>query len=83
MGGRRKPKLHLRFNPLPTPARMKTRKMAIENLQGETLGLIKWRSGWRRYVAEFCEGAVFDSECMTQLAKFLDSLTDCQKEGWK
>ena len=43
------------------------------------LGVVKWRTGWRRYAFEPEVNTVFDSACLTEMAQFLDQQTAMQK----
>jgi hypothetical protein len=38
------------------------------------LGVIKWRSGWRRYVFEPCHFTVFDAGCLAEIVTFITDL---------
>lgn len=62
-------------------AGMVTHRWTVKNAKDQLeLGFIGWHSGWRRYVFEPKDETVFDSECLMELAEFLQSATRLQQE---
>lgn len=56
----------------------KTKKFQINNKQGEMLGWIHWRSGWRKYVYGTIQ-AEYDTNCLTEITDFLNKLMNERK----
>jgi len=53
---------------------------AVFAIQGdEFLGEVKWYSGWRRYVFEPDADAIFEQDCLRDIAGFLETATAVQK----
>lgn len=64
--------MYLNFKEQPNPGKKTKRWEVVSASDHSLLGWIEYRPGWRRYVASFAVGAVFDSKCLTELSKFLD-----------
>lgn len=49
------------------------------------IGIIKWYSAWRRYCLFTLPGgkAIFEEQCLRDIALFLESATQAQRETWK
>ncbi len=63
-------KTFLRFR--EQPAKGTTTIHAVLSVAGDTyLGVIKWRSGWRRYVFYPDPATVFDAGCLTEIVEFI------------
>lgn len=66
-------KTFLRFR--EQPAKGTTSIHAVLSIANDTpLGVIKWRSGWRRYVFEPCDSTVFDAGCLKEIVEFITNL---------
>lgn len=51
-----------------------TRIFEVKSIQGDfLLGVVKWRSGWRRYVFE-TSNSVFDVKCLNEVVEFINEL---------
>lgn len=57
----------------------KTKVIGVGNNSGDKLGIIKWRSGWRKYVFEPETCTVWDAKCLTDIITFLNELMDSRK----
>lgn len=70
-------KSYLQFVELPQTG--KTKIFRVDNNSGVELGVIKWKSGWRRYVINVNDGIIFDSSCLKEIIQFLDKLMGDRK----
>lgn len=68
---------YLNFTELPPTG--KTRIIGVGNNSGEKLAIIKWSSGWRRYVFHPMEGTSYDVACMTDIINFINQLMEDRK----
>lgn len=57
----------------------KTKIVGVGNNNGEKLGYIRWRSGWRKYVFEPLQLSVWDESCLLDICIFLKELMDERK----
>jgi len=65
-----------------TSAPAKTKVWEVVNtLTEETLGMVKWSTGWRRYVFEPEDCTQYDSSCLSHLAIFCLSETNEHKRN--
>lgn len=51
----------------------KTKIWRVESQDENSLGLIQWWVGWRRYVFVPNEGTLFDSGCLKEITTFIDA----------
>ena len=60
----------------------KTNIYAVVNIKyGNTLGIIKWHSHWRKYCF-FAEGnTIYDVSCLIEIKDFIQDLMDKRKLG--
>lgn len=72
MGKNPKDKSFLLFIELPQTG--KTKIFEVVNKSNFELGIIKWQSGWRRYVLNINDSVLFDSACLKEVIQFLDEL---------
>lgn len=79
MGSARKIKSYLTFVPSDKPGR-KTHNWFIKNHDGEFLGEIYWRTGWRKYVAAITVKSDWSIECLRELQTFIHRQMDLHKE---
>lgn len=61
------------------PATGKTRIIGVGNNSGEKLALIKWSTGWRRYVFHPMPETVYDTKCMNEIMDFIEQLMEERK----
>jgi len=59
-----------------------TQTIGVGNNSGEKLGLIEWRSGWRRYVfvTLASEALTLDSDCLKDITAVIDELMKERKK---
>lgn len=73
-------KSHLRFLDFGTSESGRTRVVRVLNqMAGTSLGMIRWRAPWRRYVFESNPGIVYDHECLLDIAHELRRMTQTHK----
>lgn len=60
----------------------KTYNVDVLNKQGEILGTIQWRSGWRTYVFTPLGNIDFDSKCLKDITSYIGSLLT-ERKGTK
>ena len=51
---------------------------------GDILGVVRWYSGWRRYVFAPVEGSEYEQDCLRDIAAFVERETrerKAQREG--
>jgi hypothetical protein len=61
-----------------------TRNFAVRSRRShETLGTVGRSGGWRCYVLSAWDDTIWSGGCLTDLAKFLNDLTDQQRSTWK
>ena len=58
----------------------KTKRWAIQTAEGFNLGWVSWYGPWRKYTAQFLQGASFDPTCLREIADFIESKTREHKE---
>lgn len=58
-----------------------TRRYEV-NSNGDILGYVLWRSGWRRYTYQPKADTVYDFSCLTTIAEFVRLCTDERKTHW-
>lgn len=59
----------------------KTSKWDVLNkTTGEMLGVIYWYSPWRKYCFHAREDILFDTKCLNQISKFIESEMNHRKE---
>jgi len=65
----------IRFDLQPPKAEAKTQVYnVINNLDGSYLGQVKWYSAWRKYCFFPQPNCVFESDCLSDITKFLNKL---------
>lgn len=64
----------LQVRDLPPGPGAKTKRWALENVDGTPLGAIAWHSPWRCYVVAPVEGTIFHDACLRDIATFLTSV---------
>lgn len=70
----------IRFQKGPRQEGRLTDTWAIFAIQGgDFLGAVKWYSGWRRYVFAPDPDAIFEQDCLRDIANFLVVATGEQK----
>jgi len=57
----------------------KTDRWIILSSGGDTLGSVKWFTGWRQYIFQPSWGTEFNSSCLTDIARFLDKQNQVHK----
>jgi len=63
------------FEELPIPAKTKTKRFMVKNkIYGDMLGHIKWYGAWRQYCFFVNYDIVFCSECLADIADFINNL---------
>lgn len=83
MGSRKRIKPpYLWYEKMVTRPTRKTGRWRIFNHSNDCLGVVEWSNGWRRYVAVLTglHGVQMSSECLTELANFLDTQNFLRKE---
>lgn len=76
-------KKYLRFKKLNVGNR-KTSIYQVFNTNHEFIAVIKWNSGWRRYVTDF-DGfpVIIDENCHREFADFIKGLMEDRKRRFK
>jgi hypothetical protein len=59
----------------------KTKRYAIENKVGITLGYIRWNGAWRKYCFFTLDSRLFDNKCLMEIVQFMDRLNKEHKDG--
>ena len=61
-----------------------TRKYEVTDSNGNVLGWVVWKAGWRRYTYKPITGwdTWYDSTCLTIIADFVKIRTDERKAQW-
>ena len=61
-----------------------TRKYEVTDSNGNVLGWVVWKAGWRRYTYKPITGrdTWYDSACLTTIADFVKIRTDERKAQW-
>lgn len=60
------------------PPTGKTKTIGIGNKLGHKFGLIKWDTGWRRYVFLPFGGTQFDVSCLKDISDFITDLMEAR-----
>ena len=73
----------LAVDAVPSARGAKTLRWALLNRGGSRLGVISWYSPWRCYTVDPEPGTTFNSQCLRDIARFLDSVRSkrVQAEG--
>jgi len=58
----------------------KTKVYTVLNKDYQDLGIISWRTGWRRHVFS-PYNAVFDVSCLNEICNFINVLMEDRKNG--
>lgn len=75
-----KTKTFLRFQQVPAPGTTSIYDVLSAAAYSQSpLGVIKWRSGWRRYVFLPEVETVFDAGCLTEIVEFINGLMAARK----
>ena len=67
----------LRFEEGVAPRGYITKVWRVNNVDGFTLGCIRWHAPWHRYVFE-CNGK-FDVSCLREIADFLERQMEARR----
>lgn len=67
----------LNFTELPPTG--KTKIIGVGNNTGQKLAIIKWSSGWRRYVFHPFKETQFDVDCLVDICDFITELMEERK----
>jgi len=67
----------LRFEEGVAPRGYVTKVWRVNNLSGQTLGVVRWHAPWRRYWFE-CNGG-FDVSCLREGADFLERQMEARR----
>ena len=61
-----------------------THKYEVTDSNGNVLGWVVWKAGWRRYTYKPITGwdTWYDSTCLTTIAEFVKIRTDERKAQW-
>ena len=59
----------------------KTKVWEVNTLDKLPIGVIKWRSGWRRYVLYPGDGTLWDASCLGEVISFLEGAMDDHAEA--
>ena len=61
-----------------------THKYEVTDSNGNVLGWVVWKAGWRRYTYKPVTGwdTWYDSTCLTTIAEFVKIRTDERKAQW-
>ncbi len=51
----------------------KTKRFCINNLSGETIGVIKWHAPWRKYCFHTYPNTIFDTKCLSEIIDFINT----------
>lgn len=62
------------------PAKGVTRIIGVGNNSRHKLALIKWSTGWRRYVFVPFPGTEFDVSCITEISEFITEMMEARKK---
>lgn len=55
----------------------KTKVYSVIANEGQyELGRVRWWAGWRRYCFAPTQGSVYETVCLSEIAKFLDELME-------
>jgi hypothetical protein len=52
----------------------KTKVYRVANLNGITLGEIRWFGNWRKYVFYTVPDTLYDSKCLNSISRFINQL---------
>lgn len=66
---------HIVFIEQDTPPGLKTRRWRVEDLKGNTLGIVQWLGAWRKYVFQPAYPTAFDEGCLIEIADFIETHT--------
>jgi len=70
---------HLTFEEMDNPGR-KTKLFSVKsNHDGTELGIIHWRSGWRRYTCSMLPDCDWSDDCLDELSAKLKLLMEERK----
>ncbi len=86
MGGYSHERKHLRFEKRPRKKGAKTDTWVVMNGEGQYLGFVVYRSGWRRYIFRYVPeyGTIdFDAKCQQESIDFLNDENAKLKATWK
>jgi len=65
----------IRFDLQPKKADAKTQVYNVANKEnGSYIGQVKWNSGWRKYCFFPQPNCLFESDCLSDIVKFLNKL---------
>lgn len=75
-------KSYIRFIEIgPKTPKHKTSRWEVMSVTDNSfLGLVQWRSGWRRYVFMPAVTTVFDAACLKEVVDFLDEQMGARKK---
>ena len=65
----------------PAAPMTKTRRFDVQTKQGGLLGWIRWYPTFRKYSFLPCEGTVYETDCLHDIAATLDRLNEEHKAG--
>lgn len=70
------------FLEIPRPVSTKTKLWYVVAKQGGShLGEVRWYSPWRKYAFYPVETAIFEQDCLRDIASFIEARTTLHKEG--
>lgn len=69
----------LNFVKQEVAAGRKTLIYHVETKNGTSLGSVAWYSQWRKYCFFPVEDTLYDPECLNDIAKFVQSMTDMHR----
>lgn len=69
----------IKFEERPNPNR-KTRYFDVYSLTGHLLGIVCWKTSWRKYWFEPCDNTGFDASCLSDIAAYLTILMEERKK---
>lgn len=72
---------YLRFDEIGQSASGKTKVWRVVSINSVLLGEIRWHARWRRYGLYPLPERLFDAKCLTEIAEFISTKTQEQKEG--
>ena len=75
----------IKFVPRDTPDELKTKRWFVTPKEGHSvLGVIAWFPRWRKYTFNVTTfGAVFEEDCLQDIANFIKEETKKHRESWR